>query len=60
MKRLNLATKFNYNMIRCCQFREIFIIYRPNISFNENYQPVQGWNPATTIKTETLKMRFND
>ena len=35
-------------------------IYRPTISFHENHQPVQGWNPTTTIKTKILKMRFND
>ena len=49
-----------FQIYLCCQVRKILSIYGATISFNENHQPVQGWNPATTIKIKRLKMRFND
>ena len=55
MTYMNLTPKFKYSTLLCCQFEDIFIIYRPtrDISVNENHQHVQGWNPTTRrIKTK--------
>ena len=55
MTGLNLTPKFNYITI-LCKVREILSIYRRSISFYENNQSIQGWNPTTTIKIELLKL----
>ena len=60
MRDYKLKQKFKYIMLLCCQFREIFSICIPIISFHEIHETVQGWNPTTTIKIKVLKMRFKD
>ena len=52
---LNLIPKFYYSTLLSCQLRGILSIYIPTISFHENHQPVQGWNPTTTIKITISK-----
>ena len=60
MTDLNPTTKFSYITLLCCQLRKILSIYIPTISIYENDQPVQVWNPTTTIKIKKLKMRYID
>ena len=56
MPDLNPTPKFKYTTLLSFQIREILSIYRPTISFNENHQPFQGWNPTTTtIRITILK-----
>ena len=59
MPDLNLTPKFKYSTLLCFNLIEILNIYRPTISFHDNHQTFQGWNPTTTIKITILKMRFN-
>ena len=54
MTNLNLTPNFKYKT-HLCQVREIFSIYRLTIAFHDNHQPVQGWNPTTTMKIKTSK-----
>ena len=60
MPELNLTQNFKYSMLLRCQLRENLSIYIRTITFNENHQPVQGWNTTTTIKITILKIGFND
>ena len=55
MTYLNPTKTFKYITLLSCQIREILSIYRPTISFYEDHQLVQGWNPVTTIKIKILK-----
>ena len=54
MKDLNLKKRFKWSTI-LFQVGYICSIYRTTISFYENHEPVQGWNPATTIKINDKK-----
>ena len=58
MKDLNLTPKLKYSTLIFCQIRKIFIIYRPTISFHENHEPIQGWNPTTAIQINDQKTSF--
>ena len=49
------SNKSRFQNYLYCQLREILSIYRPAISFHENHQFVQGWNPTTTTKIKILK-----
>ena len=55
MPDMNLAQKFKYITLIRFQHGEILSVYRPTISFHENNEPFQGWNPTTTIKIRILK-----
>ena len=55
MTNLILTPRFKYITLLCCQVREILSINIPTISLHESHQPIQGWNPGTTIKIKILK-----
>ena len=50
-----LKIKPGFQNYICFQVRENLSMYRPTISFHENHQFVQDWNPDTTIKIKILK-----
>ena len=49
-----------FQIYLCCQVRKSLSIYGATISFNEKHQPVQGWNTATTMKIEIIKIILHD
>ena len=51
MADLQLRPHLQYNMMSCCQSRNIFGRDRPNISIlvHQNDKHVQGWNPTTNF-----------
>ena len=55
MAHFNITPKFKYSTLLYFQIREIFSVYRPNLSFHKNHQAFQGWNTTPNMKIEILK-----
>ena len=58
MPDLNLTSNLKYSRLLYFQGREVFSINITTISVHENHQPIQSWNPTTTIEIKILKMIF--